>query len=58
MNDERLSKAILGAMTVVVALMLEASHRLRNRSTSAMRMSPDVVVLEEPEPPEETTEGQ
>lgn len=58
MNDERLSKVILGAMTIVVALMLEASHRLRNRPPAGeVRVSPDVVVLEEPEPPEET-EGQ
>ncbi|MCU4926658.1 hypothetical protein OB905_11805 [Halobacteria archaeon AArc-dxtr1] len=30
MSDERLSRALWGAMAIVVALMLEASHRLRD----------------------------
>ena len=56
-DDETLSKAILGAMALVVALMLEVSYRLRNRPASEVHVTPDVVVLEQPETPKETDEG-
>ncbi|USZ73244.1 hypothetical protein [Natronosalvus halobius] len=59
MSDEQLTQALLGALALVCALILEAGDRLRDDvdddrlleddcALEVVRVSPDVVVLEEP----------
>lgn len=51
MNDEQLATAILGALALLVALMLEAGDRLTepNDYQKVAQVNADVVVLEEAE---------
>ncbi|WP_306056988.1 hypothetical protein [Natronococcus wangiae] len=60
LSDEQLAQALLGALALVCALILEAGDRLRDdagggdrrleddRALEVVRVSSDVVVLEEP----------